>query len=356
MEAKFTICGKDDQIDSTIKLKSYINFDNLNLTDEYKKSQKSKIDQLMKKSIFNVTYDGQFLPKDMKKPNKKDKLKNKEEKEMKDWFSMKTPFLSFEAKNDLKLLHMRNVLDPKINYKADKTSEIPKHFQIGTIVSSNADFYSSRLTNKQRKPTLAEEILCDFDKKKRLKKKSSEIKYKSIRKQRKPNFVNRNKILKKFTQYVSVKYMSTSEAVKTPDMGEYKDVKDKEFSPKIVQLVDKISKLNLVETCDLNELLKTKLNITDSMIAPQAVMAQTAEKTEEEPIKSAYNVRLVGFIPEKKISIIKAIKILMPELNLVQAKQFIESTPQLIKSDLSKEESDALQQKLETAGGKCHID
>ena len=44
------------------------------------------------------------------------------------------------------------------SYKTDDTSKLPKHFQIGTVVEGAADFYSARMTKKERKRTLAEEI------------------------------------------------------------------------------------------------------------------------------------------------------------------------------------------------------
>lgn len=36
---------------------------------------------------------------------------------------------------------------------------LPKHFHLGRIVDSPVDFYASRIPKKQRKRTLAEEIL-----------------------------------------------------------------------------------------------------------------------------------------------------------------------------------------------------
>lgn len=41
---------------------------------------------------------------------------------------------------------------------------------MGTIVESKADFYSGRLTRKERKPTLVDTLLNDFEKKQSLKK------------------------------------------------------------------------------------------------------------------------------------------------------------------------------------------
>lgn len=54
-------------------------------------------------------------------------------------------------------------MDPKRHYKKSeaKSKTLPKYFQVGTVVESSADFFSSRLTKKERKATLADELLSD---------------------------------------------------------------------------------------------------------------------------------------------------------------------------------------------------
>uniref|UniRef100_A0A914LM34 Fcf2 pre-rRNA processing C-terminal domain-containing protein n=1 Tax=Meloidogyne incognita TaxID=6306 RepID=A0A914LM34_MELIC len=68
-----------------------------------------------------------------------------------------------EKRRDLELIQMRNILDPKQHYKKSDRNVLPKYFQIGQIVESSADFYSGRLNKKQRKNTLAEELMNDHE-------------------------------------------------------------------------------------------------------------------------------------------------------------------------------------------------
>ncbi|KAJ8431243.1 hypothetical protein Cgig2_028633 [Carnegiea gigantea] len=58
---------------------------------------------------------------------------------------------------------LRGVMDPKRHYKKSdaKSKTLPKYFQVGTIVESASDFYSSRLTKKERKARIADELLSD---------------------------------------------------------------------------------------------------------------------------------------------------------------------------------------------------
>ncbi|KAJ4721895.1 rRNA-processing protein fcf2 [Melia azedarach] len=107
--------------------------------------------------------DGLFVP-----PNDPKKLNKLLKKQVKDtagtkWFDMPAATITPELKKDLQLLKLRSVIDPKRHYKKGdaKSKSLPKYFQVGTVVESSTDFFSSRLTKKERKPTLADELLSD---------------------------------------------------------------------------------------------------------------------------------------------------------------------------------------------------
>ncbi|KGU29786.1 hypothetical protein W5O_03252 [Candida albicans Ca6] len=90
------------------------------------------------------------------------------------WFNMKQPEMTPEIKRDLQIIKQRSALDPKRHYKKDKW-EIPKFFQMGTIIEGNTEFYSSRLKRKERGKTMVEELLHDDTTKKYFKRKYHEI-------------------------------------------------------------------------------------------------------------------------------------------------------------------------------------
>ena len=68
-----------------------------------------------------------------------------------------------ELRRDMRLLKLRGAYGPEAVYKTDDTSKLPKNFQIGTVVEGAQDFYAARLTRKERKRTLTEEVLADAD-------------------------------------------------------------------------------------------------------------------------------------------------------------------------------------------------
>lgn len=119
------------------------------------------------KFAFRVIQDPQQL--------KVDKKKARDSTAGEKWYGMKAPDMTPELKMDLELLKMRNVLDPKRFYKKSDSKKDPKFFEMGTIVEGNTEFFSARLTKKERKQTFAQELLGDEDSQKYFKRKYAEI-------------------------------------------------------------------------------------------------------------------------------------------------------------------------------------
>lgn len=90
------------------------------------------------------------------------------------WFNMKQPEITPEINRDLSIIKQRNALDPKRHYKKDKW-ETPKYFQMGTVIEGNTEYYSARMSRRERGNTLVQEVLNDTDKSKYFKRKYSEI-------------------------------------------------------------------------------------------------------------------------------------------------------------------------------------
>lgn len=98
------------------------------------------------------------------------------------WFDMPAAELTPEVERDLKLLKLRHVLDPKRFYKKDdsflggrkKGAKAPQFFQIGTIVDTPLD-YHNRLTKKERKRHIVDDLLADDESRRYYKKKFMEV-------------------------------------------------------------------------------------------------------------------------------------------------------------------------------------
>ncbi|KAI1094368.1 Fcf2-domain-containing protein [Rostrohypoxylon terebratum] len=92
------------------------------------------------------------------------------------WFNLPKTDLTPELKKDLQLLRMRDVLDTKRFYRKDSSrSLVPEFSQVGTIVEGPTDFFNGRLTKKERKRTLLEEVLQTEDVTRKFKSKYGQI-------------------------------------------------------------------------------------------------------------------------------------------------------------------------------------
>ncbi|KAF9280173.1 hypothetical protein BGZ68_007456, partial [Mortierella alpina] len=109
--------------------------------------------------------------------SKKQKKEEREKTTGKGWFDLPQQVMTPELKRDLQILKLRNVLDPKRFYKREEKGKpkFPKYFQVGTIIEGNTEFYSSRLTKKERATTITGEVMKDLTGRDYYKRKFDEI-------------------------------------------------------------------------------------------------------------------------------------------------------------------------------------
>lgn len=106
---------------------------------------------------------------------KAERKKERDKSKGPNWFNMAAPEITEELKNDLQVLKMRSVMDPKRFYKKNDMEVLPKYFQVGRVVDSPLDHQSHRISNKDRKRTMVEELLNDAEFNRYNKKKYKEI-------------------------------------------------------------------------------------------------------------------------------------------------------------------------------------
>lgn len=137
---------------------------------------------------------------------------------------------------------------------------------------------------------------------------------------------------------------------------------DIKVSQEVDQIVDRLCKLNLIETSQVVRILKERLNLPDIVAAaPSAATgpaqpiaaAQAAAPVEA---KTEFKVTLEKFDPASKAKVIREIKALLPNLNLVEAKAFVEGAPKMIKEKVKKEEADKIKATLEALGATIVLD
>lgn len=123
------------------------------------------------------------------------------------------------------------------------------------------------------------------------------------------------------------------------------------------KLIQEISNMTVIELADLVKALEEKFGVSASAMqsaAPAAAAAAPAAAAVEE--KSEYKVTLKEAGDEsKKIAVIKALRKVVPALNLTDAKKMVESTPAVVVEAASKDDAKKMKEELEAAGAKVEL-
>ncbi|GHP11516.1 hypothetical protein PPROV_001024400 [Pycnococcus provasolii] len=121
----------------------------------------SESEETQRRNIVHaaIASNGQYL----RKPGKARGNDDDTDTAGKNWFHMPAANMTPELKRDLQVLKLRGAYDPKRFYKGNDGKKLPKYFQMGTVVEGATDYGvpEARLTQRERKNTLAEEILHD---------------------------------------------------------------------------------------------------------------------------------------------------------------------------------------------------
>ena len=116
----------------------------------------------------------------------------------------------------------------------------------------------------------------------------------------------------------------------------------------IDSLVEQLGKLTVIEAGELSKKLEKawNLNLAALISAPAPIVEEIEAKLSK--------IVLIGFEDGKKIPVIQKIR-QYKEMGLLEAKNFVENTPSVVKEDLEKEEADKITKELESVGGKVEI-
>lgn len=134
-----------------------------------------------------------------------------------------------------------------------------------------------------------------------------------------------------------------------------KEEKKPEPSGKFKNIIKDIESLSALELSELVKALEERFGVsaaTPVAVAGAAPAVGAAEGGDEE--KANYNVILKDG-GANKIGAIKAIREVLPELGLVEAKTLVESAPKPIKENVAKEDAGKMKEKLEAAGASVEL-
>lgn len=130
------------------------------------------------------------------------------------------------------------------------------------------------------------------------------------------------------------------------------------ISDKLSKLMTEIEGLTVLELADLVKALEDKFGVTAVAAAPMvaaggapAAGGEAGAAAEE---KTSFTVVLKGD-GGKKIQVLKAVREILQDLTLLDAKKLVESLPKDILKDVKKEAAEEAKKKLTEAGGEVEI-
>lgn len=119
------------------------------------------------------------------------------------------------------------------------------------------------------------------------------------------------------------------------------------------EIIRAINGLSVLELVELKDKLQDQWGVTAAAPVAVAAVAGAAPAVEEEE-KDSFNVVLTEIGPEK-IQVIKAVRE-FTSLGLKEAKELVESAPgAVLAEEVSKDDANAVKEKIEAAGGKVEL-
>ena len=122
------------------------------------------------------------------------------------------------------------------------------------------------------------------------------------------------------------------------------------MSEKITNMIEEIKAMTVLELSELVKAIEEEFGVSAAAPVAVAAAAGPAAAVEE---KTEFDVVLVD-AGAQKIGVIKVVREITA-LGLKEAKELVDDAPKPIKEAISKEDAEAIKEKLEAAGAKVEI-
>ena len=122
------------------------------------------------------------------------------------------------------------------------------------------------------------------------------------------------------------------------------------------ELMSAIEGMSVLELSELVKALEEKFGVSAAatMVAAPAAGAGAADSGEPKEEQTIFNVHIASS-GANKISVIKAIRELVPTLGLKEAKDLVDAAPKEVMSQVNKKTADEAKEKLTAAGATVEL-
>ena len=125
------------------------------------------------------------------------------------------------------------------------------------------------------------------------------------------------------------------------------------MNDKILKIIEEVEKLTVLELADLVKAIEEKFGVT-AQILQTAVAGPATAAAEPAEEQTTFNVMITA-AGANKISVIKAVREVVPTLGLAEAKTLVESAPKEVLVGVNKATAEEAKKKLETAGASVEL-
>ena len=126
---------------------------------------------------------------------------------------------------------------------------------------------------------------------------------------------------------------------------------DLKLSEKLQKIATEVEALTVVEMAELAKYLEEKFGVS---AMPVAAVPATGAATPVAEEKTSFTVVLTA-AGDNKLGVIKAVREILPNLGLMDAKKLVESAPKDLLTNVKKAEAEEAKKKVEAAGGKVEL-
>lgn len=120
------------------------------------------------------------------------------------------------------------------------------------------------------------------------------------------------------------------------------------------EMIKAVEEMSVLELSDLVKALEEKFGVSAAMMAAPAGGAPAADAGEPKEEQTVFNV-VIASAGANKISVIKALRELVPTLGLKEAKDLVDTAPKEVMTQVNKKTADEAKTKLTTAGATVEL-
>lgn len=119
-------------------------------------------------------------------------------------------------------------------------------------------------------------------------------------------------------------------------------------------ILEAVSSMSVMDVVDLVKMMEEKFGVSAQAVAAFTGSIPSGSEAAVSEEKTEFNVKMISF-GDSKIGVIKVIRGITG-LGLREAKDLVESVPNIVKEGVNKEEAEKIKKELEAAGAKIEFE